>query len=261
MAERDTDYASHVGKQTITTYTIGFGGDVQSDTDAIALLKDTASAGGGKFYPATDAPSLQDVFDKILGEILAVSSTFSSPAVSVNAYNRATNLDDLYFTLFKPANGPHWNGNLKKFKLAFDTTTGDPFIADKNGVDAVDPTTGFFKDTSVSYWTAAADAPDGADPAIGGAASRLTLPSPDGTPPRNVYTFTGTYSNNNGVMSPSGVTGDLTSSTNLLSQSNTNITDTMLGGVASNSDVTYRHNSSRRHRVLSNRFADVGSGL
>jgi type IV pilus assembly protein PilY1 len=241
VAERDTKYASHVGKQTITTYTVGFGGDIQSDADAIQLLKDTANAGGGQFYPATDAPSLQNVFDDIIGQILAISSTFSSPAVSVNAYNRATNLDDLYFTLFKPANGPHWDGNLKKFKLKFDTTTGDPFIADSTGTDAVDPTSGFFKDTSISYWTAAADAPDGADPALGGAASRLTSPD-DATSPRLVYTYTGTYTNNNGVMSPA--TGDLTASSNALNDTNTNITDAMLGGVAANPDQTYRHNSA-----------------
>ncbi len=75
------------------------------------------SAGGGKFYEAKSKDSLLGVFNQILAEILAVNSTFSSPAVSVNAYNRATNLDDLYFSLFKPANGAHWDGNLKKYKL------------------------------------------------------------------------------------------------------------------------------------------------
>jgi type IV pilus assembly protein PilY1 len=238
-----TDIPAFDGKQTVTTYTVGFGADVQSDAGAVQLLQDTANAGGGKFYTATDAASLQLAFDKIVGDILAINSTFSSPAVSVNAYNRSTNLDDLYFTLFKPASGPHWNGNLKKFKLAFDSSN-NPFIADANGVNAVDPTTGFFKDTSTSYWTQPADAPDGADPSKGGAAGMLTLPSPDGTPPRNVYTFTGTYTNNNGVLSPTGTTGDLTSSTNLLSATNSNITDTMLGGVASYPTVSYPHAGS-----------------
>jgi type IV pilus assembly protein PilY1 len=240
VAERDSDYASHVGKQNIITYTIGFGEDV--DAGAVQLLKDTAIAGHGKYYPATDQKTLQDTFNDVLGSVLAVNSTFSSPAVSVNAFNRATNLDDLYFTLFKPDEGPHWDGNLKKFKLVFDTNNV-PVITDQAGASAVDSGTGFFTPGSISYWTQPADAPDGAETAQGGAASRLTLPTD--TPPRHVYTFTGTYSDSNGVMSPSTVTSaDLTTSANLLSDTNTNITDTMLGGVAANSDVTYIHSGS-----------------
>ena len=173
------------------------------------------------------------MFNQILAEILAVNSTFSSPAVSVNAYNRATNLDDLYFSLFKPANGAHWDGNLKKYKLGtIIDVNGDkvPQIQDALGNPAIDDVTGFFKDTSVSYWTLPADAPDGAETAIGGAAGRLSLG-------RNAYTYTGTYSMVNGVAIPSN--GDLTSTANELVWFNPAITDAMLGGVAGNPDITY----------------------
>jgi len=231
VAERG-DITAHNGKQTITTYTVGFALD-PTDPDApaaIQLLQDTAAAGEGRFYPATDKETLLDAFDAIVAEILAINSTFSSPAVSVNAFNRATNLDDLYFTLFKPAQGPHWAGNLKKFKLAFDSSNV-PFIADQFGVSAVDVTTGFFKDTATSYWTQPVDAPDGAETGAGGAASRLTTT-------RNVYTYTGGYTNNAGVMTPSA-TGSLSNVANALNEGNTNITDAMLGGVAVNPDITY----------------------
>ena len=234
VAERS--YGAHDGEQTITTYTVGF--DFKDSPEpveaaALKLLQDTATAGGGKFYEAKSPDTLLSVFNQILAEILAVNSTFSSPAVSVNAYNRATNLDDLYFSLFKPANGAHWNGNLKKYKLGTTVDgSGDtvPEIQDAGGDPAVNPATGFFFDTAVSYWTPAADSPDGAETKTGGAASKLALP-------RNVYTFTGTYADVGGVSTPSN--GALTSATNKLVKTNTNITDAMLGGIAANPDVSY----------------------
>jgi len=235
----DRSFTVHDGTQTITTYTIGFDFSASPnavDQAALQLLKDTASAGGGKFYEAKSKDSLLGIFNQILAEILAVNSTFSSPAVSVNSYNRATNLDDLYFSLFKPANGAHWNGNLKKFKLGTVIDAGGnkiPQIQDALGNAAVDPNTGFFTDTAVSYWTPAADAPDGGETAIGGAASKLSLS-------RNAYTYTGTYNDpsGSGVLTPSD--GDITASiAHELSWLNASITDAMLGGVAGNPDITY----------------------
>ena len=234
VAERA--FTSHDGTQTVTTYTVGFDFSASPnpvDQAAMQTIKDAARLGGGKFYEARSKDSLLGVFNTILAEILAVNSTFSSPAVSVNAYNRATNLDDLYFSVFKPAGGTHWDGNLKKYKLGM-TVDGSgnqvPEIQDANGNPAINPVTGFFADSAVSYWTPGADAPDGPETAIGGAASKLDLV-------RNAYTFTGTYTVTNGVAVPSN--GDLTDMSNELSWTNASITDAMLGGVAANPAITY----------------------
>ncbi len=216
----DSSIPAHVGNQSITTYTIGFdfsgSGDPQ-EVAALNLLKRTAKAGGGRFYEANDALSLVAVFNDIVTEVLAVNTTFSSPAVSINAFNRATNLDDLYFTLFKPSVGARWDGNLKKFKIAFDTN-GDPVIKDANGNDAIDNATGFFSANATSFWTDPS-IQDGAEVAIGGAAGELTTT-------RNVYTFTGTYSGSAGVLSPSN--GNLTSAANALEAANSAVTEAML---------------------------------
>ncbi|MDT8451240.1 MAG: PilC/PilY family type IV pilus protein [Gammaproteobacteria bacterium] len=229
------DIVAHDGFQNIITHTIGFG-DIPDN--AKALLQATAdSSEKGEYYLAQSEADLIAAFNDIIAGILAQNSTFSSPAVSVNAFNRATNLEDLYFTLFKPADGEHWEGNLKKFKLEFNA--GLPVVADKNSVPAIDTATGFFKESSVSYWTEAADSPDGAETAKGGAASRIVLP-------RKTYTYAGTYSGTAGVLTPSD--GDLTSTANGLNDTNTGITDAMLGGVAANppvlidgeGEVTYR---------------------
>lgn len=223
------DTPSHEGDQNITTYTVGFAFPTNASQELLdgeQLLRDTATKGGGRFIAADNEADLVRALNELVSEILKVNSTFSSPAVSVNAFNRATNLEDLYFTLFKPADGEHWEGNLKKFKLEFDA--GLPFVADKYSKPAIDDATGFFKETSVSYWTAAADAPDGAETAKGGAASKITLP-------RKAYTFTGTYSGTTGVLTPSD--GDLTSTANGLHWFNANITDNMLGGVLAKPNV------------------------
>jgi type IV pilus assembly protein PilY1 len=219
------------GAQNVVTHTIGF---QLGDAGGIQLMKDTARKGGGTFYEADSEAKLIAIFNLIIASALQVNSTFSSPAVSVNAFNRSTHLDDLYFTLFKPSEGNHWNGNLKKYKLEFEVDSGDkdgdgditerlPFIADQTStaavpVHAVDNKTGFFSDTSKSYWTTGAA--DGKEVSKGGAASVLTNT-------RNVYTTTGTYAATGGVNVPPTTT--LTSSVNAVDNANTALTDALLG--------------------------------
>ena len=160
----DSSITAHDGEQHIITHTIGFN---LADADALQLMKDAADAGGGGAYFATDESTLIAIFNKIIANVLKVNSTFSSPAVSVNAFNRSTHLDDLYFTLFKPADGNHWEGNLKKYKLKFAVDTADkdgdgdvteklPFVADQNDAEAIDASTGFFSSSAQSFWSATA---------------------------------------------------------------------------------------------------------
>jgi type IV pilus assembly protein PilY1 len=218
------------GTQTITTHTVGFANASLSDPGT--LIVNTAAAGGGQFVTADNADTLRSQISKIFAAELEVNTTFSSPAVSVNAFNRSTHLDDLYFTLFEPANTTHWAGNFKKYKLDFfvdstdldsdgDVTERLPFIKDETGANAVDPATGFFKtppNAAQSFWSATAD---GADVSAGGAANELTAA-------RKVYTFTDTYSNLNGVFTPGAASAALTASSNAVDKTNTAITDVML---------------------------------
>jgi type IV pilus assembly protein PilY1 len=233
------DQSSEDGNQYISTFTIGL--DIAS---AAALLQGTADAskaetGVGEYYPAEDAASLTTAFANIVTQVLDVDTTFSSPAVSVNAFNRSTHLDDLYFTLFKPGDNQHWDGNLKKYKLRFFTDTTDvdgdgdkterlPYIADANSDShAIDPSTGFFKDSAVSYWTDATEigpggvavGPDGKSVEAGGARSKMTNV-------RNVYTITGSYAETDGVFVPA--VPALTATANALDKANADVTEAML---------------------------------
>ena len=198
--------------QNVSTYTIGFATNQ-------TLLQDAANKGGGKYYTADDTVQLTTAFTQIISDILAVNTTFVAPAVPVNAFNRLTHREELYFALFRPEKFPQWSGNMKQYKLA----GTPPIITDATGAAAVDATTGFFSTASTSFWTSGPDAPDGDDVEKGGAAGELALT-------RNMYTYTGATAPNN---------EDLTTTANQFHESNTAVTATMLGNPGMTS--TYRN--------------------
>ncbi|MGE0030217.1 MAG: pilus assembly protein [Steroidobacteraceae bacterium] len=159
------------GLQNVTTYTIGFGPEVSGST----ALRNTAAGAGGVFYEASDTATLSTVLTNIVRTILAFNTSFTAPAVSVNAFNRTQNLNDLYVTVFRPSETYNWLGNIKKYRLDPDGT-----IMDAADSPAVEFSTGFFRTTAQSFWGGGVD---GDDVRLGGAANRLPLPSS-----RNVYT-------------------------------------------------------------------------
>ncbi len=196
-------------EQNVITYTIGVGDSFNDPTSEVSLLlnKTAINGGGASFRASDDIKQLTSIFTSIITEILSVNTTFTSPAISVNAFNRFTHLDELYYAIFKPKGQPYWDGNIKKYRLVNQT------IVDANENPAVDLSTGFFKTSSTSYWTQSADAPDGDEVSQGGASSRLTIP-------RTIYTYTGTAAPSN---------TDLTLDVHKLVSTNALITKAMLG--------------------------------
>ncbi|GAC1032160.1 hypothetical protein thsps21_29880 [Pseudomonas sp. No.21] len=213
LANNDNGPASVTGKQTISTYTIGFGNI--ADT---RLLSDTAALGQGKFFTTNDTSGLVTSLKSIIVDILAENTTFTTPTVSVSAYSNFGYRNDLYYALFRPAKGARWLGNIKKYKATSDSS-GNLVVTDANGNNAVDSSTGFFADSAQSYWSASAD---GKNAGLGGAASRLTDPAN-----RKLYTYTG--SNLEPRTNASSTSVNLTGSAHLLLNSNTALTKTMLG--------------------------------
>ncbi|WP_405222600.1 pilus assembly protein [Lentisalinibacter sediminis] len=186
-----------LGTPHVNTYTIGFRTD-------FPLLKETAEVGGGQYYTADNTQGLTDALTQILNTISQQEVTFTAPAVPVNAFNRAQNLNELYVTVFRADRKLRWPGNLKKYKLVGGK------IVDANGIEAVDPATGFFKqadpntgqtETARSFWS---DVDDGRVVQLGGAANELPSPSS-----RNLYT---NLTGNSGV--------DLTAPANAVSLAN-----------------------------------------
>ena len=144
MAGHDMS-AAFPGNQSIRTYTIGFAID-------IPLLEGTATAGNGTYFSASNAIELRTAFTNILIDVLAESSTFVAPAVSVNAFNQLQNRNEVYFAIFQPNNSPRWAGNVKKFVIQPDGT-----LLDRNGRSAIDPNTGFFADSAQDFWSSTID--------------------------------------------------------------------------------------------------------
>jgi len=177
------------GDQVVTTHTIGF------DID-LPILKSAAERSGGDYYLAENAESLTTVLMRIIENILDKGLSFTAPAVAVNTFNRTQNLNDLYISTFLPKAEVHWPGNLKKYTISGGT------IKDDKGEDAVDPDTGFFKESARSIWTPVGTN-DGTDVTLGGAANKLPLAAD-----RKLYTNNGTLSDltaGNNDLTPSNV--------------------------------------------------------
>ncbi|MCX4026717.1 hypothetical protein H0A36_00935 [Endozoicomonas sp. SM1973] len=204
---KNTDMADQIdGKQTVSTYTIGgfgLGGD------AVELLKSTARHGGGKYYSADNVEGLQKALDDIISRVLDINTTFVTPAVTIDSFNRLQNSDEIYYTLFRPDKGPRWSGNLKRFKL-----NDNNDVVDVNGKKALN-NGGFSKD-SQSYWSTEKD---GADILKGGMISQLGLN-------RNIYTYTDSNPPKNVL---------LTTSANEFHENNNSLTLELMGETDSDS--------------------------
>ncbi len=178
------------GTQRVLTYTVGFGNGIS--TSGLDLLKRTADAGHGAYYDATDANNLATALQSAIIDIQTTSSSFAAPSLSVNAFNKLYNGDDIYFALFKPSSTVEWDGNIKKLHLCntsdvttYKCTYGE--IIDANGNPAIDPANLRIKDTSQSYWSTTTD---GGTVTAGGVGDAITNQTPGG---RTLYTYTGDY--------------------------------------------------------------------
>jgi type IV pilus assembly protein PilY1 len=185
-------YTGLPGDQKVNTYTIGFGGGISAA--GLALLQQTATVGGGSYYTADNADQLSSALQGALAQILEKNTSFTSPSLSVNAFNRLYNRDDVYFALFKPSNSSGWEGNVKRYKLC---TNADISVGLCNNLsDILDQTPQEIIDNSSkiidgawSYWTSNASNPDGSDVIKGGAGENVPAPAS-----RKIYTYVGDYS-------------------------------------------------------------------
>ena len=158
------DAKALAGVPDVTTYTIGFQLPVGSTAEGRMI--ETATSGKGQYFPADSLADLTRALETIQALEASGETTFTSPSVSVNSFNRTRTLDDLYFTVFEASNQFHWPGNLKRYEL-----NNDGVIVDSLGNKAVGAD-GLFVDGTRSFWTPAG-VNDGQKVALGGAASQL----------------------------------------------------------------------------------------
>jgi type IV pilus assembly protein PilY1 len=83
-----------------------------------------------------------------------VSTTFVSPSVPVNVFNRSQIINEVFLALFEADDGglPFWPGNLKKVQIGTNAITGVPELQDVGGTNAID-IDGRLKRDAVTFWT------------------------------------------------------------------------------------------------------------
>jgi type IV pilus assembly protein PilY1 len=173
QTDHSTGTSGFTGIQPITTYTIG-GFDLD---DASVALNSAAVHGNGSFYQANNTVGLTEVLTEIFTEILATDSTFTAPAVSVNAFNASEHRDDLFYALFRPENKVKWGGNLKRYKIKDEeivayTVKQSDRTSTSATVPAIKEATGYFKEEIFDYWNTLAY-PDGKNVTKGGMAHKI----------------------------------------------------------------------------------------
>lgn len=245
--------------QNIITYTIGVinNGTNTCKADYPALLSNMAIYGGGKYFQTGDADEVKNALLKILNEVQAVNSVFSSSSLPVSVNTQGTYLNQIYMGMFRPDAGanPRWLGNLKQYQFIKDSSgnlkLGDASPTPQLAISSAG--TGFISPNAISFWTTknisvapdstggfyvndpqgvglGYDSPDGELVEKGGAAQQLRVKNLTDT-----YTPTSALTRNLYTYCPSGAScvAQLSNSANAFATSNTAITDALLNSVSS----------------------------
>ena len=140
MSNVDINSAS-AGLQGIVTYSVATGDTASPITnDMEKYIKAVAEYSNGQYYPAGySSTELQNDILKILNEIQAVNSVFSSSSLPVSVNAQGTFLNQIYMGMFRPDAGalPRWAGNLKQYQFVLDPTTGGLKLGDSLGNGAI----------------------------------------------------------------------------------------------------------------------------
>lgn len=114
---------TYPGVQKVATYTVG----LAVNADTTKLLQSVATAGGGKYYPASRSSELQDVVMSILDDIASRNTSFS--AASVASVQTGTATLSAVLPRMLPKKGQPWEGRLWRFEQFNEFVEG----VDKNG--------------------------------------------------------------------------------------------------------------------------------
>jgi Tfp pilus tip-associated adhesin PilY1 len=145
----DQTYSERVN---VTTYVIDVFNKQQS-AELSSVWFSAANAGGGRYFQAKSESQIIAAINAALGDILAVSSSFSAVSLPLSATNRARVDNQVYIGMFRPSLGkkPRWFGNLKRFQLAL--FNGVPRLADVKLHSAVNPADDSLVSCAESFWT------------------------------------------------------------------------------------------------------------
>jgi Tfp pilus tip-associated adhesin PilY1 len=155
MHDVDIKLGSMPSNRKVVTYTIGVLSD-QCKSQYPALLTSMATRGGGKYFATANADDILQAILRVLNEVQAVNSVFSSSSLPVSVNTQGTYLNQIFMGMFRPDSQgtPRWLGNLKQYQFSYDATTQNLFLSDAVGIDAISGAgTGFLSPNAASFWT------------------------------------------------------------------------------------------------------------
>ncbi len=142
-------------KQTVKLYTIGF----SDGADAAAELLEEAAFRAGSardengvstgYFRATSGLALQEAISDVLKNILEVNTSFTSPSIASNNFDKTQTYNSAYFAMFYPGEGPRWSGNLKKLKV----NSAGEIVGPGGTANAID-SDGNISSETCTYWNA-----------------------------------------------------------------------------------------------------------
>ncbi|MFV7769302.1 pilus assembly protein [Shewanella marisflavi] len=157
LVKGNVDSTGNDNQQSARLFTIGFSDGADK---AAALLKEAARRGGnihgGGYYIADDALTLEGVFDDILKTILSIDSSYTSPSIASNNFDKTQTFNSAYYAMFLPSKGPRWAGNLKKLKV-----TADGVLVKPGKLSPVVDDLGSISAQTCTFWSKCNSGPDG----------------------------------------------------------------------------------------------------
>lgn len=175
-------------KQNIRVFTIGFSDGAD---EAAALLEETAFRGGNPrgsnniskgYYVAKNGLDLVSALEDALKSILTIDSSFTSPSIASNNFDKTQTYNSAYYAMFLPGNGPRWSGNLKKLKV---NAAGE--IVGPGGNNKAIDSNGNIANDVCTYWNTCSESNDGNKVLFGGVLPSLRAKLKN----RTIYTNNG----------------------------------------------------------------------
>ncbi|MGL4713771.1 MAG: pilus assembly protein, partial [Shewanella sp.] len=190
VVKGNKDSLGNDNKQNVRVFTIGFsdGADVAAD-----LLEETAFRGGNPrdsngvskgYYVAKNGLDLVAALDNALKSILTIDSSFTSPSIASNNFDKTQTYNSAYYAMFLPGNGPRWSGNLKKLKV----NSAGEIVGPKESAGAID-TNGSIAATTCTYWNACSISKEDGNKVLAGGVLPTLQTQLKG---RTIYTNSGT---------------------------------------------------------------------
>ena len=159
MSNIDLSSGTSSTPQNIITYTIAVTDG--KNPEYVNYVQTMAANGGGKSFVINinDPNALNALVNALTGifnEVQATNSVFASVSLPVSVNAQGTSLNQVYVGMFRPdaTTAQRWAGNLKQYKLGFDTNQNVQ-LEDSLGNPAItNSATGFITPNALSYWTA-----------------------------------------------------------------------------------------------------------